>query len=514
MRIFAGGRLLRGRRRGRPSIFKWWLTLWLGAPLLALALAASGAHSLTAQGGARSLREWAACDGKTDDARAVGDAFAAAHDGAFTLIVDCPAFIHVGMDIARPIFIDNRTTVRFRPGGLFITDNVLIPSFVIADSSDINLLGWRVRYVGGAPVDMHVDGFYEDGVFVRHPGISPSGIANDVTITRWLTANRGVIFQKRTAVWASPTNTSAIFYITGSASRVVVKDMKVFAPESAPGSQFAPTVFVSVANWKPHQTVTAATPITSDYAAAPNNLVFANIDLDGYYMGWQGTFDGATFTHIRAHRYGDLQDSNGENVGGVGCAEDPRTCWYAPPHLIYINQQGYPGIETRNVTIKDVIDYGVRVGTARNTKSGNLMSLKIGGKNVVVDRYTTYRPDGVADILNCDGLRITNLTGHYNSAYDDNKYPGIRFPDKDYQNVVMQNIFLTDSNPLTAVKPIGDIVTAGNFTMQKAKSVITAWAGPGDRPPQPVIRSKLNDHNKVEVTYSIGSAAEGPAPAK
>jgi hypothetical protein len=484
------------------------------AAALALALATSCPHSFAAQGGARALREWAACDGKTDDARAVGDAFAAARDGAFTLIVDCPAFIHVGMDVARPIFIDNRTTVRFRSGGLFITDNVLIPSFVIADSSDINLLGWRIEYVGGAPVDVHVGGFYQDGVFVRRPGISPSAVANDVTITQWLAANRGVIFQKRTAVWASPTNMSAIFYITGSASRVVVKDMKVFAPETAPGSQFAPTVFASVANWRPRQTVTADTPLTSDYAAAPSDLVFTNIDLDGYYMGWQGTFDGATFTHIRAHRYGDLQDSNGENVGGVGCANDPKTCWYAPPHLIYINQQGYPGIESRNVTIKDVIDYGVRVGTARNAKSGNLMSLKIGGKNVVIDDYTTYRPDGVADILNCDALRITNLTGYYDSAYDDNKYPGIRFPDKDYKNVVMQNIRLTDKNPLTVVNPIGDIHSAGNFTMRNANSAIAGWAGPGDAPPQPAIRSKLNDANTVEVTYSIGSAAEAQAPAK
>ena len=481
-------------------------------PALALTLCCSPCDA--AQSGERSICEWATCDGKADDARAVANAFAAAKNGAFTLVVDCPAFVHIGLDIAKPIFIDNGVTVQFKPGGLFITDNSMVPAFIIADSTNVNLLGWQVEYVGGVPLKSKIDGYARNGVFISQRGAGPSAAANDITITRWLAANRGITFKEAGAVWGAPTDTSAIFYITGATSNVVVKDMKVFVPPSALGSQFVPTVFASIANWKSGETVTKGTTPTPDNAATPSHLVFTNIDLDGYYMGWQGTFADATFAHIRAHRYGDLQDDKGDNVGGAGCSDDIDACWLAPPHLFYINNQHYPGIETKDVTIKDVIDFGNRVGVARNTNSGNLMSLKIGGRNVVVDQYTSYRPDGVADILDCDGMQITNLKGYYDSAYDNNKYPGIRFPGRQYENLVMQNIELTDSNPRVVVNPIGNILVAGNLTLKDIKSIIRGWAGPDEKPPQPVIRTKLNDNTTVEVTYEIDPSAAQPAAAE
>src|SRR5258708_31091143 len=92
---------------------------------------------------ARSIREWVIGDGKTDDAIQTATAFAATKNGAFTLVVDCPVFIHVGSDISRPVYIDNGTTVQFTKDGLFIVDNVLLPAFVIANSSAIRLLQWK-----------------------------------------------------------------------------------------------------------------------------------------------------------------------------------------------------------------------------------------------------------------------------------------------------------------------------------------------------------------------------------
>ena len=110
----------------------------------------------------KSVKEWTVCDGVTDDSKGLANAFAAAKNGAFTLDIDCPLYFHV----ARPIFIDNNTSVNFKGSGLIIVDNVLIPSFVIANSSNINLSNWKVKYTGGIPVDERTGGYYNDGIWV------------------------------------------------------------------------------------------------------------------------------------------------------------------------------------------------------------------------------------------------------------------------------------------------------------------------------------------------------------
>lgn len=106
----------------------------------------------------KSVKEWTVCDGVTDDSKGLAKAFAAAKHGAFTLEIDCKLYFHVGMDIARPIFIDNGTSVNFKGPGLIIVDNVLIPSFVIANSANINLSNWRIKYNGGIPINERTGG--------------------------------------------------------------------------------------------------------------------------------------------------------------------------------------------------------------------------------------------------------------------------------------------------------------------------------------------------------------------
>ena len=111
-----------------------------------------------------SLSWYLVKNGLTDDSKGLAKAFAAAKNGAFTLDIDCKLYFHVGMDIARPIFIDNGTSVNFKSSGLIIVDNVLIPSFVIANSSNINLSSWRVKYTGGILINERTGGYYNDGV--------------------------------------------------------------------------------------------------------------------------------------------------------------------------------------------------------------------------------------------------------------------------------------------------------------------------------------------------------------
>jgi len=101
----------------------------------------------------KSIKNWASCDGVTDDSVAVAQAFDAAKNNAFILEVDCPVYMHVGMDVARTVFIGNGTQINFTPPGLLIVDNTLIPAFVIANTNNVRLTNWNVEYVGSVPVN-------------------------------------------------------------------------------------------------------------------------------------------------------------------------------------------------------------------------------------------------------------------------------------------------------------------------------------------------------------------------
>ncbi len=74
---------------------------------------------VTVTGTKESISRWARCEWVvTDDIAGVTQAFAAAKNNAFILEVDCPVYMHVGMDIMRPIFIENGTHVDFTSAGL------------------------------------------------------------------------------------------------------------------------------------------------------------------------------------------------------------------------------------------------------------------------------------------------------------------------------------------------------------------------------------------------------------
>jgi hypothetical protein len=120
------------------------------------------------------------CSGTSDDTAGVVKAFAAARHGAFTLVVDCPVNIKIGTDIARSVFIEDGTTVEFTGAGKFTVDNVQIPAFVIADSSNINLTNWNVEYNATLPVNEAI-GYEDSGEF---NGGKAGNAFNDVPRTR------------------------------------------------------------------------------------------------------------------------------------------------------------------------------------------------------------------------------------------------------------------------------------------------------------------------------------------
>ncbi|WP_374304892.1 hypothetical protein [Methylocella sp.] len=432
------------------------LAAGLGAPAAALSLPL------------RSIREWATCDETKDSAKEIAKAFAAAKNAAFALNVDCPVFAHIGSDIARPIFIDDKTTVIFSGTGKIVVDNLFIPAFVLANVSNVTLKNWRIQYSAVVPVNPRTGGYYNDGVFISSPSsaMTPqAGAFNDGTLRLWLSRNRGVKFAdgaaRGTPRWTGPVMSAAIFHFRGTTANVTVSGLKVFAPQNAGVDAFAPNVFSFNIGPKNNQTVTASSPIDATTSAIPSNLTFSDIDFDGTYMGFNGTVRNSTFAGVRSHRYGDLQTKSGGSPGGVGK-------WFAPPHLFYLNYDGAitdASLVTQGVSIVDVIDYGVRLGVARDKNdggqnSGNALSLKIGGFDILVDGYESHRPDGLLDLLQSEGVTIRNVKATYDSSFMNYIYPAIRFPGGShpalpgYKNVALTSVSLADLAASTSVVPI------------------------------------------------------------
>lgn len=486
--------------------------LSLLAPLVLVASCASTlgrsgdaqAHSST---GSKSIRAWVSCTGSSDDTAGVAKAFAAARHGAFTLVVDCPVNLKVGTDIARSIFIDEGTTVEFTEAGKFTVDNVFIPAFVIADSSNITLTDWNVEYDAGLSIDQNVGGYTNNGSFVA--GSKPANAFNDLRLTPWLAANRAIIFDKRggnvNSQWTGTTNACAVFFITGDSSDLHVTGMHLYVPKTAGGERFIPVAFSLGVNYRRNQTVTAKMPMTGQIFAVPHDITFSNVTLDGTYMGWVGGLQNALFENIRSERYGDLQDAHGETVGGV-------KKWFAPPHLFYFNYtaSGDAALFNTNIHIKNVLDSGVRVGKARDAGgtdsiSGYALSLKIGCVNCSVDNYRSDRPDGFLDVLTSDGLTISNVTATYDSAFLNNIFPGWRFPSATYKNVRFENIKFIDTAESTTVLPIGNANQPSNegIAFKNVRVELNRWAGTATSP-LPAIEGQGTD---ASLEYSVKSSA-------
>jgi hypothetical protein len=457
-----------------------------GREALDAAVAGAGGGTVT-----RSIRHWVSCDERTDDAAGAARAFEAARRGAFTLIVDCPVRIHTGTDIARTIFIDDGTQVRFTQTGRFVLDNVLIPAFAIANSSHIVLTDWRIEYAAGLPVDPKVGGYTMRGRFV--PGPAPANAFNDLALTPWLEANRAIHFDRRqgnvNSRWSGATNSCAIFFVIGDVSDLRVTGMRVSVAEQAGAERFVPVVFALDPGYLSNQTVTAGLPFSARYLAVPHDLRFSDVTLDGTYMGWVGGVRDAVFERIVSHRYADLQDAAGGEVGGVGK-------WFAPPHLFYLNDPANTeaALVNTRIEIRDVVDDGPRVGTARDkggsdSISGYALSLKIGCTSCRVERYRTSRPDGFLDVLDSDGLTIADVQASYDSAFLNNVFPGWRFPSSHYRDVVFRNISFEDRAPTSTVAPIGDATQAGNegLVLERVSVTLNRWAGRNPLP-LPTIR--------------------------
>ena len=434
----------------------------------ALLLAAAGLSGAAQASGVRSIAEWVSCSSTADESAGAIKAFASAANDAFTLIVDCPVRLHSGLAIDRAIFIDNHTTVKFTGAGKFIVDNLFHPAFVVANSTNITLLDWNVVWEGTVPVNPNVGGYELDGKFVRGGGsLQPAGAFNDITLADWLKEHRGIVFKRAPGyvnpIWVGAVNASAVFYITGNSNHVVFSGMSLTVPPSAGGQGFMPMAFSLSENWISRQTLTGETPRTAKYVSVPYELTFSDITLDGTLMGWQGSVQSSLFENITSKRYGDLQDANGNNVGGIGK-------WFPPPHLFYLNHtlSDDPKLYNSNLHFETVKDLGPRVGVARDRSrsdsvSGYALSLKLGCSYCSVNEYTSLRPDGFMDLLPSENITVSNVVATFDSEFIHNLFPaGLRFPGVGYTNVTFDNVQMTDIAATTFSGIIGNAPSATN----------------------------------------------------
>jgi hypothetical protein len=484
-----------------------------GAVTLALLLVLGCTAAVDVSSGAsqtrKSISAWVSCDGRSDDSAGVAAAFAAASHAAFTLLVDCPVRLHVGSDIAKTVFIDDDTSVEFAGAGKLIVDNILHPAFVIANAKNVSLTNWNVEYDGSLPVDHNVGGYEQNGHMVSAGGVAqPAGAFSDKVLTPWLSAKKRLTFDRSqgnvNSFWPGPTNLCAIFYVIGDTSNLQVEGLRVYVPPDAGAERFVPVVFSFQENFKSNQAVNAKEPRSSQSTAVPHDIRFSNIVFDGTYMGWVGGIQNATFENIQSHRYADLQDATGGNVGGA-------KKWFAPPHLFYFSYAagGDPALFNKNIQIRNVVDDGPRVGTARDkggmdTLSGYALSLKLGCVDCAVDNYKTTRPDGFMDVLPSDGLTVSNVDATYDSSFLNDVFPGWRFPASSYKRITFKNISFKDTAATSNRAPIGDATQASNASIvfQNVQITLNRWAGKGL--PVPNIAGSGND---VVLDYTFLSDA-------
>ena len=126
---------------------------------------------------------------------------------------------------------------------------------------------------------------------------------------------------------------------------------------------------------------------------------------------------------------------------------------------------------------------GPRMGGVRPGGGGYASSLKLGCNSCSVDGYTTNRKDGFMDVLDSDGLTVSNVTATYDSSFVDQyeAWPGWRWPgggaDAYFKNVSFTHVTLTDEAAVTVAGPVSNNTSRenANIAMTDVSVVMQSW---------------------------------------
>lgn len=340
--------------------------------------------------------------GTTDSRVAVAAAMASIAGTSKTLVWDCPIYINIGENTNAPIFISSGTNVQFTPTGLLYSDGLGLPTFCFINCHDCTWKDIQYEYVAGsAPSANGIGSQYTYGAIAAPTGATSGPVVtaasnfNNNQLTTYLSTNFGNTFSGGgTALWSGPTNASAAFMIRGNSYRLhfTGSQSRFYVPDGVLACYFIGTLFTMDSQWNAGLTgITSGTTPTSANTAAPSEIYFNNVTVDGCLMGFVGNPVSWQINNLVSLRYSDLQDASGGNVGGAGTS-------YAPPHLIYTTSH----LVATQTRLYNIYDEGIYVGTAtrRSIASGYINSLKSSPAcGSITVGYASFRPDGGWDVV-------------------------------------------------------------------------------------------------------------------
>jgi hypothetical protein len=253
--------------------------------------------------------------GIVDSRSALNTAVQAAAAANKALVIDCIIRANIGTDITKAIFLAPNAGIFFMPGAYIITDHVMVPLFVICNSSNVTFYNYNVQYVGTFGVTAI------DQQNPASPVNATLGSFNDVTVKNYMAANWGNTYSgSGSSIFPSATNACAQILISGQAKNInFLGKTRAWVPAGAPACNFIPCFISCFAQWLPNQLITSAlqssAPIPST-AAVPDHIFIEDLEIDGCLMGIVGTATHVQVNNCRGIRYSDLQDANGNNLGG------------------------------------------------------------------------------------------------------------------------------------------------------------------------------------------------------
>lgn len=406
------------------------------------------------------------------------------------LWIDCVAFLAIGTDSTRTIFIPNNSYVECAPGGRLRVDNIGVQAFAF-----VHTVGWhwrkvRIEYIAGTSPSA-VGSFGQTAVNFN-PGSAFSNVLFNglqITCTNYLAANFGNTFSSGGAYNISaPVAACAIISINGACNHGEFDGLTLYVPDGVSASRFIPCGIALFPQWAPGTAVTSSSVIGSGTAVTPNDIIIRHLKIDGCFMGVVG---GATTGLIidgpMSIRYSDMQDDSGGNVGGGPYTPGGGVPWFPPPHFHYIEawSSAYGPLTGR---ITNFHDQGVYVGTAtRRAGAGGFMhSLKVSvSSGMKISGVESHRPDGLLDLFSDgwtnQGFSMENVSGTFDSSVvtaDASIVPGVRFPAIAIVGFDIDGVVVRDLNPNPTQFPIEGF-TNGNAdcSITNLKVYLNDWSG-------------------------------------
>lgn len=393
----------------------------------------------------------ASMNGTTDDRAHLVETLAQSKAINAKVLLDGKIFIDVAATGTKSIFLDDNHWIEGTADSELIINNLRSPAFIIALANNVtfknlNIL-WNQTY-STLPID------------------SQTNSANQAQVENWLIANKGMTFTGADPAWSGAISFWAVFNIRGS-SNILLEDVSLRVPDGVNAQQFCPYFMKLTTEYNEGSTVSNE---DNDPRTQTTNVTLRRLTLDGTIMGIQGNVSNFNVETLRSHRYSDIQNAEGGDIGGNGGT------WSPPPHLFYINKDGQPN-DSNGIFMSDVIDYGEYVGSV-NVRSGggycNSLKLTDDITNVLVDGYKSYRRDGLADMQNITNGTFKNIYAESETSIfqDRYKFNTLRFLGN-FDNVIFENMTLKDNSLTSTVYPL-DSADGVNVSLRGVEVITTS----------------------------------------